>query len=1510
MKNFTNNFKQFTSRLSARWLIMALMLLVGTSAMLAANTTQSDGSYRLYFKFSSGSNWWNGSGCYHYAWVWANGGAGQVQRIYKVGTTNNASTGNTTDVFYMNIPNGMTLYGMILFRGKDAGPSNGSTTFPDNYHNKTNDIILPNNISTYNLVTAVTENSGNVTQSSRYTTISTATATLSASGYKSGSGTQADPYVYDENGTMKLTASATIDDHNFQIQLSYGSSTATIASGASKSIDVSLTTAQSATAYAVTYTPLLGGNASYKGTATTKTIYYKTAASCTNPSNPSIAIDNAKVCNGASATITVTGTAEQFQLYTVSNGTYTAVGNKQEDKTFTVSEAKTYAVKAFNGTCESADYSNTVSLTLETPSKIELASNPTICDGTEITLANYVKNTTVGTVTWYSNSGLTQVADATVTPRNSGTASAKFYYYAVAKNGVCDATAAATLTVTVDPQSKLTLKNTEITICSGTTIAFPDQVDNANTVGTVTWYTDSNMSKSAGTTVTPNATNIYYAKAVSGTCSAATAQLKVNVNNKPAKPTIQSDKTITDGNIGLVSGETVTLSVAEKAGETYTWYRGQGNIVHTGANYNTKVAGTYTVVAENNCGKSDASDAVEITVCEPITGLSWEITNGEKEVYCPGDVVYFTMTYQGNTAVGFEWIGNYGTLQGGGIYSGVVYNMTIPNRDSDVQMKLIDCSGEPHYTTKLEFPIAASPATPTMELSATKVGQGKTTVLTIGNYDANFTYTLYNGSTKVQDITSTTTTITVPSTVGTATYTVKVVSPVCDNLTAEASFTIEVQEAGVKIIQLGDLKLYTNIITDFVPMYVQKDGIVDVAGATAVKGYTWQFSANGTSDWANCTTNYADKAVGMTNGTAACNNWRADKVGYYRCLISYEGSNETQTSNALQVTGTTGTAPAINAFANFDMPVISINTGSNSLPDECSVVGKNYPSTNIDGMKKKISVDVRIYNPDGTLQYDRKGRINYRGSSSLNFKKKSYAFVTGKEKTKNSDGDVDTGKANLFGLSDGAKDKDWVLYAATPDPSMMRNRLVFDLYKEMTGKWGVNSMYVELIINNEYKGVYVLMDKITMNEKRVNITDYNGFIVKFDKTDKVDRVENTEGDQKTFATTRTGKKDITTYDTKVDQLFEIEYPEKEDIEDEGGNWTSVYKIIQERFEEFETALYNKEYEKVRQLIDYNSWADWFIINEYTKNLDAYRASCLFVYNGDKIEAQPLWDQELSFNNVTANISAKNAHSTDGLLIKDSGVYSDNFKAPFWFTGGGTNITGGLLNDPCFVSTVKSKWAAYTAEGGVLTTANISKKVAAFAEELDDAIDRENAMLPFNDNTAAGRGATSSCTGSKAMGYYGYGENCGAATTHEGSKGAITTWITNRIPKLTAELDKLTGQALIFILSPANAETTPWKGVNINVQAPEGYEYTLSHDELDADGAIISESGHMLNIRIPRPSDWGTGGNGTAHSKQYNVKATIEVSGENACGTVDNNEATANIILMDVTEDCDPEIVKK
>ena len=336
--------------------------------------------------------------------------------------------------------------------------------------------------------------------------------------------------------------------------------------------------------------------------------------------------------------------------------------------------------------------------------------------------------------------------------------------------------------------------------------------------------------------------------------------------------------------------------------------------------------------------------------------------------------------------------------------------------------------------------------------------------------------------------------------------------------------------------------------------------------------------------------------------------------------------------------------------------------------------------------------------------------------------------------------------------------------------------------------------------------------------------------------------------------------------------------------------------------------------RVRDIIDYDSWADWFILNEFTKNLDAYRASCIFTYNGaqgDKIKAVPLWDQELSFNNAAANISGKGANSTSGLLIQNSGVYGDAFPAPFWFTGGGTSITGGLLNDPCFISIVKEKWATYTAEGGVLTSAKVDAMVDAYKADLGDIntagtpINRENAMIPFNNNTNAGRGATSSCTGSKAIGYFGYGDNCGSAVTHDNSITAIKNWIPSRITNLTSALNGLEGEALIFTFTPTEAETTPWVPVLFTVNAPQGYEYSMDYSKLPA-GAVIKEGDNTVSVKLPQPANWPTGGDGTNLSEQYTIKAILEADGgTSVCGTTIKTDKTSTITLKQTYEDCTP-----
>ncbi len=821
-----------------------------------------------------------------------------------------------------------------------------------------------------------------------------------------------------------------------------------------------------------------------------------------------------------------------------------------------------------------------------------------------------------------------------------------------------------------------------------------------------------------------------------------------------------------------------------------------------------------------------------------------------------------------------------------------------------------------------------APATPDIKFTPNPVKEGTVTVLSIENYDPNNTYE-FNGPDDLQGTMTQTTEFELSA--GSYAFTVTATSKACPSVTATSETeTLTVKEGGVAIDILGDAAIYSNDPTDFVAMYVtEKNGMADFPDAEgiAISSYTWEFSANGTSNWAACK-EYDNATLGVKNNGSKCNNLRPNKVGYYRCVINYIDGAENYvgslTSNVLQVTqagNNPNTSSGKNQHiksvgGNWTLPVISVNTGDKDFPT-CSA--GSYPSAQTDKLKKKRSVDVKIFNPDGTVYYDRKARMNYRGSSSLNFKKKSYAFCPGKENCGDDEDGADyvkTSKENLFGLSNGAKDKDWVLYAASADPSLMRNRLVFNTFKEMTGKWGVDTKYVELVVNGVYQGVYVLMDKITANEKRVDITDKNGFIVKFDKTDVADREKSLleggmeVGDEKTFMTTRTGRLGITTYGTKVDQLFEIEYPEKEDIEDEGGSWAVTLNFIKQKFEQFETALAKSDYATVRNLIDYQSWADWFIINEYTKNVDAYRASCVFVYNGDKIEVMPLWDQELSFNNQAgADIWKKGCDNTNGLLIQHEGVYTDCFPAPFWFIGktvnfgscGGNNgsstitgtIGGYLINDACFVNTIKQRWSYHMQNS--LSSTELKKKVDAYTSELTTAIKRESARWSddFRCNAECGGG-----TGYNSQSY-------------DNSLKTLNEWITgNRTTNLTAAISNLNGASsagITITMEPTTGITTPWVPVKVLVNAPASA--TIKYDDTSItegitekkDKAIKTVNDKLYTYIFPRPTSWGTGNVATPiEQKTYEIRAIMTNASDDCPGV--SNEAVATIKLADEGND--------
>ena len=578
-------------------------------------------------------------------------------------------------------------------------------------------------------------------------------------------------------------------------------------------------------------------------------------------------------------------------------------------------------------------------------------------------------------------------------------------------------------------------------------------------------------------------------------------------------------------------------------------------------------------------------------------------------------------------------------------------------------------------------------------------------------------------------------------------------------------------------------KVCSNDLSRFASLYVHATGEKDAENeGYELESYKWMYSANGTS-WST----YTPDAATEYGVKGKNNNIRTYQVGHYRCDITLSNGSDTKVlqSNVIELTAASDCDANVTDTGN-DFPVFYITTTQN-FPT-CS---EEYNSQCGEAMKAKRTVDVKMYNK-GALCYDRKARMNIRGSSSLNFDKKSYAFVGGKADAKVG-GDVKTDKLGFFGLPE---HKDWVLYAAYADASMLRNVMAMKAYATMTGMWSCHTQHVKVYMDGKFAGVYVFMEKPTYGKGRVMVDENNGYLFGFDKTSVDDRFESKDNsiDAKkcTFKSMYSGRDGITSYKTQFDQRFEIEYPEREKVAfDDDENlvneqaWTDKVNKLKARINEFEEALSTNDYGKVRTLIDYQTWADWFILNEFCKNLDGFRASNWFIIEneGATIKASPIWDFELSFGNQAP--ASNIAESTSGWLHENSGMHEDAFPIPFWFNGiGATNNNtgekqriinqsvnfGGLLKDPCFKQMLKDRWAIHTAANGGITELIEWVTTQSNIENMADLLDAEEARW-----AASGRGK---------MGY-------DAQAKWDAQVDQIQTWVQERETKMDGLIDALT-----------------------------------------------------------------------------------------------------------------------
>jgi hypothetical protein len=380
-------------------------------------------------------------------------------------------------------------------------------------------------------------------------------------------------------------------------------------------------------------------------------------------------------------------------------------------------------------------------------------------------------------------------------------------------------------------------------------------------------------------------------------------------------------------------------------------------------------------------------------------------------------------------------------------------------------------------------------------------------------------------------------------------------------------------------------------------------------------------------------------------------------------------------------------------FESSDLPIVIIDTGGRDIPDE----------PKLDAMMKIIDngQDARNHLADTNYNYNGHIGIEIRGSSSQIFPKKQYAIETRD----------DTGQGTdvlLLGLP---AENDWILYAPYNDKSLIRNVLAYGLAREM-GRYASRTRFCEVVLNGDYHGLYVLMEKIKRNKNRVDIaklkTDSSditgGYIIKIDKQ---------EGAQTMgwYSAYRSNGKPI---------YYQYHYPSEEDI-------TEPQKVyIQGQIGQFEALMAGPGYRDpangYNSMIDTGSFVDFLILTEMARNVDGYRLSA-FLYKdkdsagGGKWNMGPLWDLDLAFGNANFH----DGYLTSGWQL-DFSEANDDHQIPFWWQQ--------LRGDSAFRLAIGARWRSLRA--GVLKGERINSLIEEVFREIYEAQSRNFLRWPVLD----------------------------------------------------------------------------------------------------------------------------------------------------------------------------------
>lgn len=238
-----------------------------------------------------------------------------------------------------------------------------------------------------------------------------------------------------------------------------------------------------------------------------------------------------------------------------------------------------------------------------------------------------------------------------------------------------------------------------------------------------------------------------------------------------------------------------------------------------------------------------------------------------------------------------------------------------------------------------------------------------------------------------------------------------------------------------------------------------------------------------------------------------------------------------------------------------------------------------------------------LYWPDGELNFAGGASVQIRGRSSEGFPKQQYKLELGSSAVPE--------PADLLGMG---RESDWVLNGMWIDRALFRNKLAYDLFRELGegNDWAPESAYVELTLDGDYRGIYLLTETVDHDASRLDFADDDGtgsrFIVAADEAGFYSPVQ--------YAG------------------WEIQYPGAE------SQTPAVVAGVKERIALWETLLMNGGDPFTE--MDLDSFVRFVLVEEFVKNNDAYYLSHRVYSHDDGSLHMVPWDLDLSLGQPSYN----------------------------------------------------------------------------------------------------------------------------------------------------------------------------------------------------------------------------------------------------------------------------------